>query len=429
MSASTFIQRQITEICTGGRPVVARKLKQALRILPLYALAAMLVIVIRLIQPWYQIRLGALYSSRIGHFAGNTEIYLCERDAGINVPRQRYVDLFYMGESICNRQLATMWKRVLQIGPTWLFASIVRVNRLIPGSESFEIGSNTQHDRDVHNLLDRIPPHLTFTQEEEAMGESGLRSLGIPAGSPFVCLFVRDSAYLNAYIAQDSPDWGYHDYRDCDIDNYVLAAEELGDLGYFVIRMGKNVRHPIKSTHPLVIDYANSGMRSDFLDIYLGAKCRLCISTGAGWDAIPALLFRRPIVFTNAVPLGYLMAYSNRYLFITKRHIDTLSRRELTMSEIFSMGVGFPMSTNGYTDKGVELIENTETEIRDVVIEMVKRLDSTWSPLGDDEMLQRRFWEIFPKSAVSVYNRRPLQGEVRARFGTSFLRNNQDWLQ
>ena len=426
MGALIFIQRQITQIRVGGSPAVARKLKQALKILPLWAFAIPAVIVIRLIRPWFLIRLGALYSSRIGHFAANTELYLHEQEAGINVPPQRYVDLFYMSERICNNQLATMWKRVLHVWPAWILAPIHRVNRLIPGWKHHDIEDNTQHDRDVHNLLDRFPPHLKFTPEEESRGAVGLQAMGIPPGTPFVCLNMRDSAYLDAFYKQW--DLSYHNYRDSDIQNYALAAEELANRGYFVIRMGAKVLEAMKSTHPRVIDYATNGMRSDFMDIYLGAKCEFFTVVGEGFCAVP-LVFRRPIAYVNMVPLGYLFTFSAQFLGITKHHFLKDQNRELTLSEIFTRGIGFSLAASDYASQGVELIENTPKEIRDVVIEMAERLNGTWQPHDDDDVLQKRFWEIFPADVLEATNKRPLHGEIRARFGAAFLRNNREWLQ
>lgn len=406
-----------------------RKMKIALQIpltSPLYILAVPVVLVLRLIRPWLLVRWGDLYSSRIGHFAANTELYLCEQDAGINAPKQRHVDLFYMGyRSSCNQQLAIMWKRVLRVWPSWILAPISLVNRLIPGGAVHEIGNNTQHDRDVHNLLDRFPPHLELTPEEEARGEAGMRAMGIPQGAHFVCLIVRDSAYLDAH---QQGDWSYHNYRDSDIQNYILAAEELADRGYFVIRMGAKVREAMKTFHPRVIDYATNGMRSDFIDIYIGAKCEFCISVGTGFDAVP-LIFRRPIVYVNMVPLGYLFTFRTQFLGITKHYCAAAENRDLVLSEIFNHGVGFYTHTADYTSKGVELIENTPEEIRDVVIEMAERLNGTWQPHEDDESLQRRFWEIFFTNAVETDQGRPLHGEIRSRFGAHFLRNNRDWLR
>lgn len=429
MSAATFTQRQITRIRQGARPVVARKFKLVLGIilkLPLYAFAVPAVIVIRLIRRWFLVRWGGLISARIGHFAANTELYLCERDVGINVPEQRHVDLFYLsGKPICNHQLATMWRRVLRIWPTWLLTPISKANRLIPDGAGHEIGNNTQHDRDVHNLLDLVPPHLEFTPEEESRGEAGLQAMGIPPGAPFVCLNVRDSAYLDT--SYKLSDWSYHNYRDSDIQNYILATEELANRDYFVIRMGAKVRETMKTAQPKVIDYATNGMRSDFMDIYLGAKCEFCISVGSGFDAV-SLVSRRPIAYVNMVPLGYLFTFSRQFLGITKHHYSLQENRELVLSEIFTHSVGFCTHTSDFESKGVQLIENTPEEIRDVVIEMVERLNGTWQAHEDDEALQRKFWEIFPADAKTA-DGKPLHGEIRARFGAAFLRNSRDWLQ
>jgi putative glycosyltransferase (TIGR04372 family) len=388
--------------------------------LPLYVLAIPVVVVIRVIRPWYLVRFGGLVSSRIGHFAANTELYLCERDAGINVPKQRYLDIFYIAKPISNEQLAKMWRGVLMVWPAWILAPIVRLNRLLPGAAVHEIGST--HGRDLHNLYDRFPPHVKFTQEEEALGEAGMRDIGVPKGALYVCINVRDSAYLAGQ------GWAYHNYRDSDIQNYVLAAEELAARGLFVIRMGAKVHSSMKSNHPRVIDYATNGMRSDFMDIYLGAKCFFAISTGTGWDAIPEI-FRRPIAYVNFGPFGYLCGYRNNVISITKHHFSLSKNRELSLSEIFTEGVGFCMQTSDYESKGVQLIDNTPEEIRDAAVEMVERLNGTWQPHEDDEALQKRFWEIFPTDAVDAYEGKPLHGEIRARFGASFLRNNRSWLQ
>ena len=385
----------------------------------LVVLAIPVVVVIRLIRPWLLVRWGDLHSSRIGHFAANTEMYLGERDAGINSPRQRYVDFFFIGQLICNQQLAKMWKRVLHVWPNWMEAPVNWANWLIPGGAVHKIGNNTQSDRDVHNLLDRFPPHLNFTADEDSRGEAGLRTLGIPAHAPFVCLIVRDSAYLDAH----SPgDWSYHNYRDSDIQNYVLAAEELADRGYFVIRMGAKVRESMKSSHPMVIDYAANGMRSDFMDIYLGAKCDFCIAGIAGWEEVPRI-FRRPIAWVNMVPFGLLATSRAQFMGITKHHISLQKERELTFREIFTSGAGFYLRTSEYESEGIQLIENTPEEIRDAVIEMVERVSGTWQPQEDDEELQRKFWEIFPTH--EEWDGKPLHGEIRSRCGSAYLRNNR----
>lgn len=423
MDFRQIIKHEILQVRDGDFKVLLHKM-QRIVMLPFYVT---ILIIIRLLRPWFLVRFGGLVISRIGHFVANTELYLCELEAGINKPKQAYLDLFFFpDEKLCNYQLAAMWRRVLHVWPSWILAPISLLNQIIPGGAAHDIGNNTQYDRDVHNLLDRFPAHLKFSADELAYGEACLRKMGIPYDAQIVCLFVRDNAYLDHH---QPGDWSSHDYRDCDIQSYVLAAEELANRGYFVIRMGSKVKEAFSTAHPQIIDYASNGMRSDFMDIYLGFKCRLCISTGSGWDCVPAWGFRRHLVSVNSLPIGYLPSFSNKFILTAKRHFLSKEKRDLTLSEIFDHQIGFCLETAEYVAKDVEVIQNTPEEIRDVVVEMVERLDGSWQPHEDDEALQKQFWHIFPTNAVDPFQGRPLHGEIRARYGTRFLRNNRHWLK
>ena len=98
-------------------------------------------------------------------------------------------------------------------------------------------------------------------------------------------------------------DLHYHDYRDPDIHDYVATVEELARRGYCTARMGATVKEPLQTTNTMIIDYATKG-RTEFLDIYLGAKCYFYLGDPCGLDAIP-MVFRRPLAMVNLVPLEY----------------------------------------------------------------------------------------------------------------------------
>ena len=60
---------------------------------------------------------------------------------------------------------------------------------------------------------------------------------------------------------------------------------------------------------------------------------------------------------------------------------------------------------------------------------MAERLNGSWKTNEEDKALQSRFWEIFRQEEVNEANGLPFHGEIRARYGAKFLRDNLDWLQ
>ncbi|MBS0335723.1 MAG: TIGR04372 family glycosyltransferase [Proteobacteria bacterium] len=420
----------MAQVRRGGAKVLLRKVAAGLQMVltgPVYVLALPVVLATRLVRPWLLVRIGVLNSLHLGHFAGNTEVYLCERDAGLGRPARRHVDLFYLDCAPCNRQLALMWKRVLRIWPRWIMAPMDAIDRVIPGTPAPRACAQDNGDRDIHNLLERYTPHLSFTPEEEARGSRELARMGVPPGARFVCLNVRDSAYNEAASEHNDVDWSYHNFRNSDIRDYAMAAEELANRGYFVIRVGAKVRAALPTFHPRVIDYATNGMRTEFMDIYLGAKCGFCLSVGSGFDSIP-IIFRRPVAYVNMVPVGYLATFLPQSVAITKHHACKDTGRELTLAEIFHRNLGHEFDGGRYASGGVRLVDNSPQEIRDLAVEMAERLAGTWQPAAEDEALQKRFWEVFPTKTLDIDGKAPLHGAIRMRFGAAFLRNDPDWL-
>jgi len=404
-----FIRRPAEEIYRGGLPAL---LREALVFLAL-PLAFPVVLAIRALRPLMLIRFGPLVSESLGHFAANTEMYLCKRDAGMD--NQRAIDIFYHTSPVCNQQLKKMWDRTLCV--SHLACPVDRLNRLLPGGDNHMIPWPPYGDRDIHGLLQRTPVHLSFTPEEERRGLTALRELGIPDGTSFACFHARGSAYLGARFAK--PDWHYHDYRDSNIHNHVPAAEELTRRGYFVIRMGAIVEEALTTTNPMIIDYAMKS-RNDFLDIFLGAKCRFAIGDNTGIICIP-VVFRRPVAWVNFVPLEYAPSWGLNDLFIPKKLWLRKERRFLTFREILNSEVGRFYQSEQYEQMGIKLVENTPEEITALAVEMDERLKGTWQTTEEDEERQRSFWSLFKPSES--------HGIIVSRIGAEFLRQNRELLE
>ena len=380
-------------------------------------------LIIILLRPFIQTKIYLVRSNRIGHFAADLELHLCEKKE----LKRKELSIFYFARPACNSQLAKMWKRKLLILPPFFIRPLDYIIRSIPFLNTFT-GNTINYDRDVLNLYDKYPPQLTFTPQEEVLGKKKLIEIGIPKSSSFVCLIVRDGRYLNP--ENDSTSDQKNTYRNSSIQNYSQAAENLASHGYFVLRMGALVEQPLLTNSPMVIDYATNGSRSEFMDIYLGAKCTFCISTGTGFDAIPNI-FRRPIVFVNYSPIEYFFTSRKEYISVTRHYFSSKLNRELSLSEILKGGFGIFDSTFSLEQSGVRLKENTSEEISEVVMEMLERVNGTWKPEPGDIALQNKFWEIFKRDSRYIRKDRlgiPIHGEIRASFGVVFLRKNPQWL-
>ena len=368
-------------------------------------------LIIRVIRPLMLIRFGKLSSTRIGHLAQDTGIYICQRDHGIQ-PRNS-LDIFYYSKPVSNRQLLKMWKRVLHINRIARCFSML--NSIFPGGDKHEITLVERINKKYQyeeSIISKSRVLLSFTFEEIAEAKAGLLEMGIEENASFVCLFVRDSAYLDKQFPHGN--WYYQNYRDCNIQDYRLAADELADRGYYVIRMGAAVKEAINTNNPKVIDYACNGSRTDLLDIYLSANCKFFISGGgAGLDSVPAL-FGRPILYIDYDKLFGINTWSAKAITTIKRLWLKDEKRFMKFIEMLDSGIAWDGNSRVYDEYKIEVVDSKPEGIRDAVIEMIERLLGTWNTTEEDEDLQRRFRTLFRRSFP--------KRDFNARIGKEFLR-------
>ena len=442
-----FIKKQIREIKTYGISEIYRKLLLVLNFLFLTVLNLFAIIpcfLIRLISPLILVRIQRMPSSNFGNFVYAPALYYCKNKINLNHQKKKYhIDLFYISfkdRKIYNRQLAKMWKRKLIFLPYYLLEPINTINKFIPGWKKHSIQMfPSPNVRDTDNFFAKYHP-LDFTTDEENYGRKMLEKFGLEENDKFVCLAVRDGDYQLKKISSRYHDWSYHSYRHTDIDKFILAAEELTKRGYYVFRMGVVVEKPLKSKNPKIIDYANSDLRSDFMDIFLGAKCSFCISTVYGFDAVPNV-FNRPTIMLG-MPIGDLHTYSEKFLLMTKHHVLKKEKRKLSLSEIFSLNLAFAFDTKIFDEKGIKLVDNTPNEIKDLVVEMIEYLESNKKLKPEDEELQKTFKKLYADNLerfnhqisrsknpyLLKFDIKKWHGQIRSRFSTKFLKQNRDWL-
>ena len=376
-----------------------------------------LLIFIRLIRPFYKIRLRVFMSERIGHFTGDAGISLCNKLGG-----QKYKDICWFVTPSCNTQLEKMVRRVFFV--RWWVRYLILANNFFPSFKLVPSTNKWMQARDIRGLYfktkDIKEAYLPFSHKEEIEAKQFLNSFGIRDSDKFICLIIRDSDYLNAYYPNQ--DWSYHDFRDTSIHSYKEAIETLANLGYWVFRMGKMVKEPLNISHPRIIDYATLDDKSDLLDIWLPAKAYFSISTSTGLDAVPQA-YRRPVVYVNAMTNADFRSHDH-CIWAPKNLVwESKEGSLLTLKETLIHNLHH---SEKYKEKGIKVIDLSSKQIREIIIEMEMRLSGNWNKTKEEEVNQRKFIKIIS----SWPNKGKLHGFIHpeARISQKYLEYNPSFL-
>ena len=245
-------------------------------------------------------------------------------------------------------------------------------------------------------------PLLELSHEEIQRGEQTLATMSIPQGAWYVCLHVRSSGYKAVHE-------GLHDTLSADIMTYDLAVDAIVERGGWVIRMG-DPSMPKLPARKGVFDYPHSPQKADWMDIFLCGTCRFYVGTSSGLAYVPNL-FGIPCVFTNWFPTG-TRPFNATDIFIPKMHWYDEDNDFVPFAESLAPPLGYIHATSTLRALGVSLKDSTRENLRDVVVEMLDRLDAKANYTAEDELLQARF------DAVAINSR----SFGNARIGREFVR-------
>lgn len=351
-----------------------------------------------------------LHSDRIGHLALNTELFLRRKQLGrMDCSHATPIFLLKYGRT-ANHQLLTMFKRNLVIlekpGLFWLYMSIDWILNRTGFTFALPMEDNEDYE------FKKAETSLILTKEENKKGGQLLKEIGVDLDKDwFVCIHSRDGAYL----AKQNPgvNWKYHDYRDSDINDFTDAIKYIVDKGGYIVRMGSEVDQPLKFQHDRVIDYAVK-CRSDFMDIYLIAKCRFFLGTTGGICDV-ATAMNKPRISVNYCPPGIAL-FGKDSLYIPKKLKSKRNGSYLTLSK--ALQEGWDKLGIDYNELGYEYEDNTPQEILEVTKEMLARLDGSFKLSEEDENLIQKYFDLFKPNNLSY--------KVKTPIGLHFLKNKPE---
>jgi len=389
------------------------------------------VIIILLIRPFKKIYIAPLQTSRIGHFILDTEILLARIYTDQLSSRKKILVIWVPDASISNNYVYNIWKQIISIVPYNTFSSAILVTAIylekltkIRITYRF-IGWDGYLP--YEHLLGYAPTFFRIPEEDEKECIKTLKSNGVDTSKQWVCILARDNEYLNKI--QKNLSWDFNSYRNSNIETYKDAAEYLASKNILIFRMGVHVDKPFASNNPkLIIDYANSDWRTEMLDIFLSVKCLFFISSATGLDAVQYAT-RRPILTVNlAQPLSFIK-YSKNHLFILKKFFYKKTSKFLSIKEFYELGSagGFTVDnprnlrTQDFERLGIEVIDNTASEIKYATIEMYEFL-TRGNDVAELSEEQIKFWGNFPNVPGFDKSRPAL-----SRIGKKFIHENR-WL-
>jgi putative glycosyltransferase (TIGR04372 family) len=230
-----------------------------------------------------------------------------------------------------------------------------------------------------------LPPE-TFER-----GWAALRAAGVPQGSWFVALHVREGKW-------NGTDGGLHGILNCDISTYLPAIAEITRRGGWVIRMGDPGMKPLP---PLanVIDYCHSNFRADWMDVFIAACCRFMVGTSSGPAFVPPM-YGVPTILTNWWPPAE-RAWHASDIFIPKMPRRIADGKYLTLSETLSEPISWCHSRRYLVDcEGVHAEDNDPEVIRASIDEMITRLEGGCADTGEVPALRARAEQIYKAKGI-----------------------------
>jgi len=300
----------------------------------------------------------------------NTELFLRRVSAGMLAGALVRLTDHPSGSFVANQQL---YKMIRRKHPVFEMTQDTYRKLLEEGHEDGGVLHSSSNEFLEFNA---IKPQLEFLPDEHMIGKNILGHLGI-YDKPYVCIHNRTSEYLEKL--NPAFNFRYHDYRDCSIESYMMAAEWLTTQGIYVIRIGQVASDPMVTDNPMIIDYTND-RRTDFGDIYLPAHCQFFLGNTAGIWLI-ATIFGRNNAAANFVPFDMTPLLAGD-LFIYK-NID------LSFSQQLDLDI------NIFENNNIPVKENSPDQILCLTMEMVYRLAKVYDEKPNVAALRSKFRSLW----------------------------------
>ncbi|MDB5813316.1 MAG: hypothetical protein JWN23_433 [Rhodocyclales bacterium] len=353
-----------------------------------------------------------VFCDRIGHLALEPDCLLKAQRLGL-LPQRRYFVLAPPSR-VANPHLLNYWRPMIRAYEhplsCFVLGSMSRWILMRHDISEYLLAPAAQTAYSIQSAWGNRPPLLSLSAEDIAWSEAALRRIGLPLGSWFICLHVREGGF--------SPvDEALHAHRNGSISATLPAISEITRRGGWVVRIGDPTMQPMIDI-PGLIDYAHHVDKSPRLDVVLCARARFILGNTSG-VALVGSVFGVPCAIANAIPISTLW-FREHDISIPKLLYSNAVGRYLRLDEILNSAIANYRYSALYQAAGLRVEENSAEDIRELVVEMLERLTGSFNESAEDRELSRRLLKLFDRQHYGFGS--------SARTGTLFLRRHADLL-
>ena len=355
---------------------------------------------------------------RFGEMASKLDLYVKARVLGMT-PEVNAI-LLTPKDTIVNHALMDYWRRAANRHITIVSdeRQIEEIRNTFHGLHLFLDWYEMPDGQALHRQLsfplvqrrweeEGRPPLLNLSEDHVRRGRARFKELGMPDDAWFVSLHVRSEGFHDEEVP-----WDHNRHRNSDIASYYPAIEEIIRRGGWVVRIG-DASMPDLPAMKNVIDYANSPVCCDWMDLFCCSQCRFLVGTASGPAGV-ANAFGVPTLLVNMFPLGLWWSFFRGDMFIHKLLRWKESGRCLDIHEATRPPLPGLHAPLYYTTRGIEVIDNSAGDIAAAMVEMLDRLQGRRLDSPEERRLRQRFKEMADYCGV----------DVPVAVGMDFLRNN-----
>ncbi len=350
--------------------------------------------------------------TRIGHLSSELDCYIKEGLIGM---RPKYHAIVIAPHNmVANVHLLSYWERYV----TFITSPVLRIlldpfwhNNLTMYDVQKYVSVFDKHAGfiKIQNEYFGRPSLISLNKIDYNCGWELLQKLGINKSDWFICIHCREEGYISGEGSK---------YRNADIDNYIFTIKTIVEMGGWVIRMGDSTMKKIPSMEH-VIDYAHLDIKSDWMDIFLCASCKLFLGGASGLRELSEV-FNIPVVVVNASPISVVLSSRPNDICIPKLVWSIKENRYLSFKEVFNSPISNFFYDYFYYKAGVKLIDNSPDDIKEATIERLDIIENKITYTDKDEQLQSRFKSLITQNHYSYGS--------KSRIGKDFLRKYEHLL-